>query len=1346
MGRVSSNLVNNRHLFSNYYLENQIDALPEWIGDEHLAAFRAIEAIYERERPYLDNLNESQLEERFFREIFRLLLPHYEVQGATLGSEFPDYAFFPSQEAQDEAQIHKNTESFFKEAYAVGEVKRWDVELDRFGKNRHDKRRNPSFQIWLYIHETEPAWGILSNGRKWRLYHQDKPLDIYYEVDLVAMLEAGDPEAFRYFYYFFCRQAFVPNKRGEVFLDLVLEGSATYAQEIGENLKENVYRAMKKIAEGFFSWSENGLDPSDPEARARVQKNTMILLYRFLFLLYAEGKSLLDLRDAQYRESYSFDRIKKEVSEREDDPQKGRYLPIRTSLWGSLKDMFRLIDKGSRELGIDDQIHVPAYNGGLFDPARHPLLEKWTIGDTYLASAVDLLSRSVKDGQKGFVDYSTLEIRHLGSIYEGLLEYRLEVAEGDLVVAGGKDRRWVSIDELNGSRKKKASFDEFGEFDRASKGQLYLTTDRGERKATGSYYTPDYIVDYIVENTVGPVVEERWTKALMEGTSMIEATRSVKVLDPAMGSGHFLVGAVEFLAGKLMEAAERDIEWEIVQDEGQFTNEWAKREAVSHCIYGVDLNELAVELAKVSLWLRTIAREKPLSFLDHRLKQGNSLVGARLSDLKHFPGVNSVPKDQATLPSFVSPLFVRHLIGKIKELDEIGDNSLSEIKRKEEVFEEFKSLPEYTKAKAIANVHTAVYFGVVVEPTANKSADMVYHDLFWGVAGDEAEWRRKTRGDWFDKAQGMAESRSFFHWELEFPEIFFEGGDVKGNPGWDAVVGNPPYVRQEVLGDLKGYFEGSYKIYHGVADLYVYFVERGLSFLKIDGQFSYIMANKWIRANYGQPLRSWLRDRRIEVIVDFGDLPVFPEATTYPCIIRISGGPPRKRFLAAEVKALDFEDLGEYVDENAFFVRLAELDDGGWSLANEAVQKLLEKLRRAGEPLGEYVKGKIYYGIKTGLNEAFVIDEATKKRLVAEDPKSVELIKPFLAGRDIKRYEPPESDRYLIFTRRGVEIERYPAIEKYLLQFKDRLTPKPANDEGNNSIGRKPGSYKWYEIQDTIDYYTDFEKSKIFWPEIAGSARFTIDSNGFYANNKAYIIPEASKYLLAILNSSLVRLFIHNSCTDLQGNSFNFSAIFIEKSPIRRITFSTPEDERSRQVSELKDLYAANEIEQILRRVDGCLPKDAEGEFLPGKDDVVHDLLAFLAEEMTEMNKRKQDQIKGFLRWLETETGARVEDLSNKTKVKAYYDGDAESLVEILKKNKRRLSEDPSRRKFQEALRREFDDSKEILSPLIARIEETDRLIDQVVYRLYGLTEEEIAIVEAGASGVASRGRAGGDP
>ncbi len=265
-------------------------------------------------------------------------------------------------------------------------------------------------------------------------------------------------------------------------------------------------------------------------------------------------------------------------------------------------------------------------------------------------------------------------------------------------------------------------------------------------------------------------------------------------------------------------------------------------------------------------------------------------------------------------------------------------------------------------------------------------------------------------------------------------------------------------------------------------------------------------------------------------------------------------------FSVTKVETLQFDDLDAYVEANRFTVRRDALEDGGWSLTDEATGNLLRKLGKTGVSLGQYVNNRIFRGVLTGLNEAFVIDEATRKRLIAEDPKSAELINPFLVGRDIKRYEPPTSNRFLIFTRHGIDIKRYPAIESHLKQFKERLLPKPKDWKGSDWKGRKPGAYQWYEIQDAIDYHEEFEKAKILWPEIAGSARFTLDDRENFANNKVFLIPEGSLYLLGLLNSSLLRLFIHSACTDLQGHSFNFSGIFVDKTPIRPIDFTVPAD------------------------------------------------------------------------------------------------------------------------------------------------------------------------------------------
>jgi len=235
------------------------------------------------------------------------------------------------------------------------------------------------------------------------------------------------------------------------------------------------------------------------------------------------------------------------------------------------------------------------------------------------------------------------------------------------------------------------------------------------------------------------------------------------------------------------------------------------------------------------------------------------------------------------------------------------------------------------------------------------------------------------------------------------------------------------------------------------------------------------------------------------------------------------------------------------------------LDDKGWSLTDERTQALLRLINAKGIPLCEYVDGKIYRGVLTGFNEAFVIDSQTREKLISEDPKSADLIKPFLAGRDIHRYEMPISNKFLIFTRRGIEIQDYPAIEQHLLQFKERLMPKPKDWESDEWKGRKPGAYKWYEVQDAIDYYSEFEKPKLMYLVFQVKPAFTFDEAGTYANNAVWITPKPDKMLLGILNSKLGWFMISNYCTQIQ-NGYQLIFNYLGKIPIRTIDQVDPVD------------------------------------------------------------------------------------------------------------------------------------------------------------------------------------------
>ncbi|MBP7678810.1 MAG: N-6 DNA methylase [Bacteroidales bacterium] len=564
------------------------------------------------------------------------------------------------------------------------------------------------------------------------------------------------------------------------------------------------------------------------------------------------------------------------------------------------------------------------------------------------------------------------------------------------------------------------------------------------RKAGGVYYTPKYIVDYIVENTVGKLLEGKTPKEV----------EKLRICDPACGSGSFLIGAYQYLLDWHLKyytnresqkipasAGMRGPGGEAITPDGNLTTALKKRILLNN-IYGVDIDPQAVEVTKLNLLLKalegetqasinqqmTLFHERVLPNLSHNIQCGNSLIG----------------------PDFY-------------------DNQ---------------------------------------------------YDLF-------PDQMKKINA---------------FDWHRAFPEVFAEGG-------FQAVIGNPPYVRQELLGDQKEYFKTHYKVYHGMADLYSYFFERGFGILGKDGLFGIIVANKWMRAKYGEPLRTWLKQKPIRQIIDFGDLPVFQQATTYPCIF-IAGGEAESTFRSTEVKTLDFTSLAEYHENNKKQISRESLNPSGWQLVDDAETNLLAKLKEKSIPLGEYVKGKIYRGVLTGLNEAFVIDQATKDRLITEDPRSAEVIKPFLAGRDIKRYQQPVSDKYLIFTRRGIHIDNYPAIRNYLLQFKDKLMPRPPDWKGGEWKGRKPGPYKWYEIQDTVAYWQEFEKPKIIISAINKRGNYTLDLQSVYSNDKTTIIGVEDYFLLGLLNSKACDFFIKASASTKRGGYFEYKPMYLAPLPV----------------------------------------------------------------------------------------------------------------------------------------------------------------------------------------------------
>lgn len=1312
MLQLPAKIHRNHQLFSDHYLDETLPQRLDWSALS-VEAEPVMQQIADYFAQYVPSDKEGQIERDLIRPILEALGHTFEVQ-ATLEvpgpSQYPDYIFYRDQDALNANKGKALTEALLQPgAFAVGDAKSWMSPLDVPKKSGNVlTNKNPSYQIAFYIQHSGLEWGILTNGRYWRLYHKHSAhkLDSYYEVDLPALLQSSGVNAFLYFYVFFRRAAF---DQHALSVSAILQESIEYAQGIDSALKEQVYKALRLVAQGFLTYPPNKLTTDTADTLQDIYDNSLILLYRLLFILYAEARDLLALRESDlYREHYSLFEIKHRVAESLDA---GHTLRSNSAkLYHDLKQLFEYINTG------DQPLKIATFNGGLFDPEKHPFLEKYRISDEQLQLAIDMLARVKGD----FIDYRDLSVRNLGTTYEGLLEYHLEpLAERD---------GW-SIDLVN---------------------------EKGERRATGSYYTPDYIVKYITEQTLEPLLQQAVTQAAND-KAKVDAVLGIKVLDPSMGSAHFLVEATEYIARFLVEL---NAQTEVASREANLS--YWKRRVVQSCIYGVDLNPLAVELAKLSLWLSTVAKDRPLSFLDHHLRTGNAVIGTRLTNLTLAPGGNGngrkskeTPKEQLSL--FDDEAFRQHISSAVDLMwlvEYSPAQTIEQVKEQEQLYTQMRE-KLVGKYGALADLHTAVYYGVAVDPT------------LWKPLMDFATGRTLTAPaqfkQWLQDAATLAREpkRRFFHWELEFPEVFF---DKHGQPkleqaGFDAVIGNPPWIRQEAFSKDKAILKHHFQhVYSGQADLSTYFVELGNTYLKKNGRFGFIIPNKFMRARYGEALRGFLAEQvNLERIINFGDLPVFADTVTYPMIILTSKQTSHTSQVAyTQLKQLRPARLAEDIIEGESLKPAALFRREQWPLVEEDIQSIVAKMKIGSTPLGKYVANKLFYGIKTGDNEVFIIDRRTRDRLIAKDPLSTEIIKPFLmGGKDVKRYRVEFRERYLIFTRHGTDITQYKAIEEYLLPFKTQLEPKPAawNDQVQGVwAGRKSGSYKWYEIQDNIAYYADFEQPKIMWPVIADANQFTLVEPKYYSNDKTFFIPGSDLYLLAILNSSMMFLYLRFEAqlTERRGEFWEYQAEKLAQVPIRRIAFTTPEKERIGLANDAISLYQRKRFKELLALAEQRL------QSVPEQGDVIHDILVFLAKQMLDFNKQKQTALEDFMLGLESILPApdlsKIGRLWTPPSKLVPIDKDIAKKLNEGQEKLGRLAErqlnlrdhigllDEEQWKWllkKRLVRPDLVDLVRVYrkyQPAIAaldqQITEIDDLINQSVYRLYGLTPKEIAIVE----------------
>ena len=786
-------------LFTQNFLTIGIRDTDEWRGlDAPFAEFQCgvaqtYQSFETRQAP-----NEAVTEEELIRPVLRLLnWTDYSPQQDS-GDGIPDHLLFADAESKARADARSNARHRFKDALAIEESKRFGRSLDaRDGNRTPHGQISEALSTAVALSDGQIRWGILTNGQRWRLYDfRTRPrTSSYFEADLGELLQPGNEDDLRVFYLLFRREAFIYGDGATTtFLEYALAEGQRYEDEVAEDLSSVVF-------ERVFPNLVAALADATSENLSKIREAALIFLYRVLFVLYAEDRGLLPVNESRYDDYGLRKRVRDDIARRMD--QQDAFSSIVTNYFDHLSNLFLIINTGDPSIGL------PPYNGGLFAPEVAPLLETVRLPDATIAPIIYDLSHTESKGNRNFVNYRDLSVQQLGSIWERLLEREL-VREGD---------------------------------------EIAIRLNAYARKDSGSFYTSQDLVDLIVARTLKPLAEER-LKAFEDKAAALahdprpkaerkaelckcdpaEAVLNLKVMDPAMGSGHFLVTAVDFLADTISELVERvptpkwlngeyvsplmarvtAIKEDIVQrakasnwilNESQLTDQAIiRRMVLKRCIYGIDKNPLTVELAKVSLWLHSLTMGAPLSFLDHHLRCGDSLMGMRV-------------KDAIDEMNRLGGLFVHNAIAGaeaatagMQRIEEMSDADMTEVQESAFLFGQVEDTTAALRGlldflcglrylTAGMNPRELAAYEAPMMTTLGRQPENAYGLLSRGPdeRGDGADWSGFSEL-WRD-AHAIVQRERFLHWEVAFPGVWQNWQHNQPEGGFDAVIGNPPWDR-----------------------------------------------------------------------------------------------------------------------------------------------------------------------------------------------------------------------------------------------------------------------------------------------------------------------------------------------------------------------------------------------------------------------------------------------------------------------------------------------------------------------------------------------------------------------
>lgn len=776
---------------------------------------------------------------------------------------------------------------------------------------------------------------------------------------------------------------------------------------------------------------------------------------------------------------------------------------------------------------------IPFLNGGLFEPMN----------------GYDWKNTELKIGNEIFVEiFDTFELYNftvredeplekevavdpemLGKVFENLLEVIDRRSKGafytprEIVHYMCQESLLNYLDTKLNNKVSRVPRQDIKEF--IQRGDIYIDyairneAKRDEGKKIAGIYKQRELPDSIIDNAVD-----------IDGL-----LNDIKICDPAIGSGAFPVGMMnEIVRARYALSAYGAYD----PDRTPYA---FKRQCIQDCIYGVDIDSGAIDIAKLRLWLSLIVDEEdfkniqPLPNLDYKIMQGNSLLeeyeGIKLFDEKIIKvddrdGIQReidilTDRQMAIQKEYVA----LHLQANLTDIQKmIFDSELKKIKsdlkklqspqqKKDtgDVLGLFNGSEAKNKADRLSFLHERFF-----DATLKSKKELIRQEI------DTLEWdlieTTLKEHDKLDKLDNIARLRKsnvkpFFLWKLHFSEVF------KKNGGFDIVIGNPPYIQiqkfagQQVQKDLEA---AGFETFARTGDIYSLFYEKGCQILRPNGHVCLITSNKWMRAKYGESLRKFLSQKNPVKLIDLG-AGIFDTATVDTNILIIENATTKELYFKAVTLKNNFS-IDSLQEEN--FSIITNLSESSWVILSPIEQRIKEKIEKVGTPLKDW-DIKINYGIKTGYNEAFIIDEETKDRLIKEDPKSAEIIRPILRGRDIKKYKAEFANLWLINTHNGikgknvnpVQIENYPAIKRHLDKYYSVLAKR--TDKGDSP----------YNLRNCA-YMEDFFRPKIVWTAVNGIYSFTYLNNNEFFNNSIFMITTERhdlKYLLALMNSTLVQ-------------------------------------------------------------------------------------------------------------------------------------------------------------------------------------------------------------------------------